>query len=266
MGLFTPGFLKEGKGIEKNAPEKNRFFLFFELFFGHFSKLITVNFVYFLTMIPLFGGIFLSIDFMGWPFKFTGDIVGIILVVLSIFTSFPVTAGFTFVIRNMQRREHAWIIRDMFKHAKLNYKKAALNGLVQLVVYFLMYVAFVTYRYNIGGAFGFILSWIIIMISIIFIWMQYYMNLMIVTFDLTLKQIYKNAFIFAIAKLPVNLLITILCVVIAFLCMWYIPTVINVLLLVTIYLSLFGFITIYGIYPSVDKIMISTEHNDGEEI
>ena len=104
------------------------------------------------------------------------------------------------------------------------------------------------------------------LISIIFMWMQYYMNLMIVTFDLTLKQIYKNAFIFAIAKLPVNLLITILCVAIAFLCMWYIPTVINVLLLVTIYLSLFGFITIYGIYPSVDKIMISTEHNDGEEI
>ena len=270
MGLFTPGFLKEGKGIEKDAPEKNRFFLFFELFFGHLSKLITVNFVYFITMLPLFLGIFLSVDFSGWPFKFTGDIVGIILIVLSIFTSFPMTAGFTFVIRNMQRREHAWIVRDMFKHTKLNYKKAALNGLLQLVVYFLMYVAFITYKYNFGGTFGFILSWIIVMISIIFIWLQYYMNLMIVTFDLTLKQIYKNAFIFAIAKLPVNLLITIICAALIFLCMWYVPTVINILLLAIIYLSLLGFITIYGIYPSVDKIMISKAEedsvSDGENI
>ena len=257
MGLFTPGFLKEGKGIEKDAPEKNRFFLFFELFFGHFSKLITVNFVYFITMLPLFLGIILSVDFSGFPFKFTGDIVGMILIVVSVFTSFPMTAGFTFVVRNMQRREHAWIIRDMFKHAKMNYKKAAINGAVQIVVYFLMYVAFITYRYNIAGTLGFALSWIIVMISILFIWMQYYMNLMIVTFDLALKQIYKNAFIFAIAKLPVNLLITIICTALIILCMWYVPTVINVLLLAVIYLSLLGFITIYGIYPSVDKIMIS---------
>lgn len=265
MGLFSPGFLKEGKGINKDDPEKNRFFLFFELFFGHFSKLVTVNFVYFITMLPLFFGIMLSINFSQWPFKFTGDIVGMILIVVSIFTSFPMTAGFTFVIRNMQRREHAWIIRDMFKHAKANYKKAAINGAVQLVVYFLMYVAYITYRYNIGGTTGFMLSWIIVMISIIFIWMQYYMNLMIVTFDLTLKQIYKNALIFAIAKLPANLLITVICIALIFLCMWYVPTVINVLLLAVIYLSLLGFITIYGIYPSVDKVMITNADTSEED-
>ncbi len=257
MGLFTPGFLKEGKGVDKNAPEKNRFFLFFELFFGHLSKLISVNFVYFFTMLPLFLGIGFSFDFTKWPFPFSGYIPAMILLAISVFTSFPMTAGFTFVIRNMQRREHAWIIRDMFKHAKLNYKKAAINGAVQIAMYMLFYIAFVTYRYNIGGTFGYMLSWLMIVFSLIFMWMQFYVNLMIVTFDLTLKQIYKNAFIFAMAKMPVNLLITILCAAIIILCLWYIAIPLNIILLLVIYLSLFGFITIYGIYPSVDKIMIT---------
>lgn len=257
MGLFTPGYIKEGKGIEKDAPEKNRFFLFFELFFGHFGKLITVNVVYFISMLPLFLGVFLSVKFNKWPFTFSGDILGMICIVLSVFTSFPMTAGFTFVIRNMQRREHAWIIRDMFKHAKLNYKKAAVNGAVQIVLYFVLYVAFITYRYNIGGMIGFLLSWVILMGALIVIWTQYYINLMIVTFDLKLLQIYKNSLIFAIVKLPVNLLITVICGSIIFLCLYYVPVVINVILLTLIYLSLLGFITVYGVYPSVDEIMIS---------
>lgn len=271
MGLFTPGFLKEGKGVDKNAPEKNRFFLFFELFFGHLSQLISVNFVYFLTMIPLFLGLTMSLHFSleTTPYiTFTGDIIGLALLLISIFTSFPMTAGFTFVIRNMQRREHAWIIRDMFKHTKINYKKGVINGLVQVLVYFFMYEAFLVYKFVIGGAVGDILSTVIIVFGIIFIWMQYYVNLMIVTFDLTLRQIYKNALIFAIAKLPVNILITIICAALGLIVLMFVPYMINLLLLAIIYPALFGFITIYGIYPSVDKIMISgnnTNTDNGDE-
>lgn len=268
MGLFTPMFTREGKGVDKDAPEKNRFFLFFELFFNHFFSLVTLNFVYCVTMIPLFLGIIISVDFSsGWPFKLTGDMTGLILLAISLFTSFPMTAGFTFVLRNIQRREHAWIVRDMFKHAKLNYKKAVINGLVQIVIYFLLYNAFVVYRYMYGNELGLILSYVIILCFIIFMWMQYYMNLMIVTFDLGLKHIYKNALIFAIAKFPINLLITIICLAIITLCTHpFIPPFINLLLLAAIYLSLLGFITIFGIYPSVDKAMISNATDKTEQM
>lgn len=265
MGFFSPGFLKEGKGVDKNAPEKNRFFLFFELFFGHIGRLMEINFVYLITMLPLIFGIYLSFDFSKFPFAFSGDIVGIICIVLSLFISFPATCGFTFVIRNMQRREHAWIFRDMYKHAKLNYKKAVINGLVQMVMYFLLYVAFVTYKFTIGGNMGFILSWVVLVTALIFIWMQFYMNLMIVTFDLKLSQIYKNAFIFAIAKAPLNLLITVICTAIAILCLLYVPYIINVILLLLIYMSLFGFITVYCIYPTIDKNMISKSQGTDDE-
>jgi len=267
MGLFSNMYTREGKGVDKNAPEKKRFFLFFEIFFEHFFRFVAINFVYCITMIPLFGGIILSVDFSSWPFKLTGDMVGLFLLVISIFTSFPMTAGFTFVLRNIQRREHAWIFTDMFKHAKLNYKKAVINGLVQIIVYFLLYNAFITYRYIFGNTFGFILSNVILLFFVIFMWMQYYMNLMIVTFDLTLKQIYKNALIFAVGKFPTNLLITVICTALITLCTHpYIPMLVNIVLLFTIYLSLLGFITVFGIYPSVDKSMISKAKNKTEQV
>ncbi len=266
MGLFTPNYSKPGPGIEKDAPEKNRFFLFFELFFTKISNLITINFVYMLTMLPLILGVALSVDFKSSPFKFTGDIVGMALIIVSIFTSFPMTAGFTFVLRNMQRREHAWIVRDMFKHAKLNYKKAAVNGAVQIVAYFLFYTAFITYRFSIKGYMGLSLSMLILVITLIFIWMQYYVNIMIVTFDLTLRQIYKNALLFAIAKLPMNLLVTIICTLL--LIGMSIYPVIGALLAMIISFSLLGFITVFCVYPAIDKTMISAQKDseNGENV
>lgn len=265
MGFFTPNYSKPGPGIEKDAPEKNRFFLFFELLFSKLTNLITINFVYALTMIPLMLGIALSIDFSGFPFKFTGDVIGLACLILSLFTSFPATVGFTFVLRNMQRREHAWLIRDMFKHAKLNYKKAVIHGIVQIVAYFLLYTAFVTYLYNFEGQFGLLLAMIIMLITLIFIWMQFYINTMIVTFDLTLYQIYKNALLFAIAKLPMNIFITVVCSALIYGLLLY--PVIGFLLTFIIAFSLLGFITVFCIYPSIDKNMIAkqAEKENGEE-
>lgn len=266
MGFFTPNYSKPGPGIEKDAPEKNRFFLFFELFFSKLTNLITINFVYAITMLPLMVGIGLSINFRQFPFTFTGDVVGLICLVLSIFTSFPMTAGFTFVLRNMQRREHAWLIRDMFKHAKLNYKKSVIHGAVQLVVYFLLYTAFVTYLYSFKGQLGQILAMLIMLLTFIFIWMQFYINTMIVTFDLKLSQIYKNAVLFAIAKLPMNIFVTVICAAVIFGLLILNPAI-SFLLTFVIAFSLLGFITVFCVYPAIDKNMITqqTEKEDGEE-
>ena len=40
MGLFTPNYTKEGPGVEKNAPQKKRFFVFFEIYFRKFWKML----------------------------------------------------------------------------------------------------------------------------------------------------------------------------------------------------------------------------------
>ena len=52
MGLFTKNYSKPGKGVEKNEQQKRPFFLFFELFFAKFWKMIQLNLLYLLFWIP----------------------------------------------------------------------------------------------------------------------------------------------------------------------------------------------------------------------
>ena len=54
MGLFSyKSYYKPGKGVEKDAPEKNAFFRFFELYGRKFWRFIQVNFIYLIILLPM---------------------------------------------------------------------------------------------------------------------------------------------------------------------------------------------------------------------
>lgn len=289
MGLFN-GYMKEGPGVSKNAPEKHRFFLFFELFGRKFTKLIKLNMMMFVCLLPLALGIYMSVNLnpqiisngeinsinLGTMplFVFSGDIIGMAIFVLSIFVAAPATAGFTYVIRNFQREEHAWVFSDFKDNFKSNFKQAVALGFIDAAVYLLMYVAFVFYRFqmpviNPGMAkLAPVLTALIVMMCIIYTWMHYYIYVMMVTFDLKLKDMFRNSLLFAIGKLPLNLLITIICGAIIFLSVYYIA--IGAILSFVITLSLLGYIVIFSVYPTIDNYLIEPvtvheENDDGEK-
>lgn len=268
MGIFNR-YLKEGKGVSKDEPEEYRFFLFFKLFFRKFSKLIILNLIYFLTLLPLIIGIYLSVnvnpDIVKTPqlifsrplFVYTGDIIGLVLMILSVFVSAPATAGFVFVIRNFQRQEHAWIFSDFKDQFVKNYKQSVLVGVMDLIVYNLAYVAFVFYAFGgYGTAFQQIksvapfLAAVITVITLVYTWMHHYMYLMMVTFKLKFKDLLKNSMIFSLAKSPTNIFLTIIIAIIVFI------NIILPILSIIISFSLVGYIIIFTVYPSVDKLMI----------
>ena len=277
MGLFTSYFTKPGPGVDKDAPEKLRIWQFFEIFWGQLSKLSLMNMVYFVAMLPLVFGLFLcfTIDFAApsiITLRTPGsiDLIGLILIVVSVFVSFPATVGFTFVMRNIQRREHAWIWHDFIKHTKANYKKGVINGVVTLLAYyFLLNAHTLYYTQQVFGS-GHVNSFLAIMmlaLIVIFTWAQFYVNTMIVTFDLKLKDIYKNAFLFAISKAPLNILISIICLLLAF-GIYVLSLIIPILALalaILILYSLFGFITVFSVYPTIDKYMIAPVEGKDED-
>lgn len=54
MGLFSnKSYYKPGKGIDKDAPQKNAFFRFFELYGRKFWRFIEVNVVFVLVLLPI---------------------------------------------------------------------------------------------------------------------------------------------------------------------------------------------------------------------
>ena len=54
MGLFSyRSYYKPGKGIEKDAPEKNAFFRFFSIYGRKFWRFLEVNIIYLLILLPM---------------------------------------------------------------------------------------------------------------------------------------------------------------------------------------------------------------------
>ena len=287
MGLFGGNFSKEGPGISKNAPEKNRFFLFFELLGRKFTKLIPLNIIYFVTLLPLILGIILSVTFnpqilsdgnvymenlSKLPiFIFTGDIIGLILIIVSIFITGPATCGFTYVLRNMQRQEHTWILSDFREQFAKNYKQGVIMSIIDVFAAIVLDVEYCFYAYSMPAmmsgsiAIAALGQYFIIVISVLFIVMHYYIYTMIVTFDMKLKDIFKNAVIFSLAKLPLNIFISIILIAAVLVSIWYF--LIGALCAVIISLALLGFIIVYSVYPTIERSMISSQiqNNDDEE-
>ena len=266
-------YTKPGPGVDKNAPEKRRIWQFFEIFFGQLSKLSVINMIYFVAMLPLVLGLWLCfrIDFSSPSILVlrvpgTLDLIGFILLIVSVFVSFPATAGFTYVIRNIQRREHAWMWHDFKKHIRANYKKGVINGAVTLVLYYLLINAHGLYlgQYVFPSAtLNTVFSVVMMLLIVLFTWSQFYVNTMIVTFDLKMRDIYKNAFLFAISSAPRNLLVSIICLILGFgvyVLFLAIPPLAILLAFLILY-SLFGFITVFTIYPTIDKYMIAVAPN-----
>lgn len=279
MGLFGGNYERAGAGVSKNEREKKRFFLFLELLGRKFSKLLFLNFIYFAALLPLAFGIVLSVKFnpqiisdgnlivenlSKYPlFVLNGDIIGLCLLIISVFITSPATCGFTYVIRNMQRQEHTWVFSDFREHFAKNYRQALALGIIDAVVVMLLLFAYVFYSFMLPAIMpdNTIISSVgtalVIIISLLFLMMHYYIYVMMVTFKLKIKDIFKNALIFTFAKLPLNLFLTVILALIVGLSFYYIN--VGVIFAFVFSLSFTGFLIVFSIYPTIDKYMIASQ-------
>ena len=173
FGLFN--YEKEGPGIDKNAPKKHGFIVFFETFFRNFWKFIPINLVYCLLNVPVITNGFANV-------------------------------GITHVARNTARDKHSFGLSDFFDTIKKNKKQALVAGVINTVVYILMIINLVFYWFYTKGfvqsvGFGFVMA-----IFFLFTVMNYYLWTLIITFDFKLKQAYMNSFRFVFVNLKYNLL------------------------------------------------------------
>ena len=218
MGLFF-NYDKPGKGVDKNAPKKKGFFLYFELLWRKLGKLFQANMLYFLVSLPviLLYHFFFFVTIGGNLSESVGGTIThqLILMATVILTVLwgtgPVSAGYTFILRNFAREEHVWLTSDFFEKSKENFKYCLVFFLVDLVVLVLGLNAIVFY-YNMakgGNALFLYLMFISILCMLIYTSIHFYLYQFAVTFENKLGEIYKNALIMAIATMPMNLILTV---------------------------------------------------------
>lgn len=273
-------YMKEGKGVDKDAPQKRGMFAFFELFLRKFWKLIRLNMLYLVSNIPTFIVLFFASGFVSSIFlneykpimeKFSELFplvdLGIRIYVSLLFTVFwgtgPVTCGYTYILRNYSREEHAWLLSDFWQHTKDNFKQSIVVFLIDAFVFVALVIAYYFYSKQSGMLYAF--KYVILIISFIYTMAHFYLYPLMVTFKLSLRDIYKNSFIFAFAYLPKNILITILVAFVhivlpalsVYAGSWFMVYLFVFLVLeVCILISLGGFIVNFSVYPSIKKDML----------
>ena len=247
-------YLKEGTGIYRNAPQKKSAFRrFFEIFGRKFTALLRANLLYVLLSLPLF----------------TGGLAEV---------------GLTYITRNAAREKYAFPCADFFAAIRRNWKQALSAGIIRLVVN----AIFILNAYFYGSAVFFpkegaantgLMPVLLLAANLIgmllFSFMNYYVFMMIITFSLKLKKIYKNAFLFAIANLYQNLLIFVCKVgALAVLCLpaLFVDYRIWLLFLLAAYILIYpafrSLLTQFTIFPFIKKNMIDpyyAEHPEADK-
>ncbi len=173
FGLFN--YEKEGPGISKDAPKKKTFIVFFETFFRNFWKFITINLVYFVMSIP-------------------------------IITNGLANAGLTNVTRNIARDKHSFGLSDFFETVKKNWKQSLIAGIINVIITVFLIFSISFYYHNSNGILNTVGLGVLLCIAFIFLVMNFYIWTMIITFKLSLKQIYRNSFKFVFINMKKNLL------------------------------------------------------------
>lgn len=252
MGLFNNHYNRPGPGVNKDEPRKKPFFRFWELFFRKFWDLIKLNLLFCIPVLV----VVVLMYFLG---RFTGNTFVFALPVILIF---PFIAGLTMVTRNYAREEHAFILSDFKEAIEKNWKLFLINGIICFAAYLILSVAITYYSSQVNTNWFFFVPFALsIAIAALFIFAQYYFPVMAITFDLKLKDIYKNSFIFSIVGLWRNLLITVVLAVLG-LAVYVLTllsplTLIIALVLIVFILFSFGmFLINFAVYPLIDKIMI----------
>lgn len=255
FGLFD--YTKEGPGVSKNGPKKRPFVVFFEIYGRKFWQLMMAGLLFVFVNIPLIT--------RGWA-----------------------DAGLTFVTRGFSREKHVFVRADFFETIRKNRGQAFACGFINLLVTAVLFfnIAYYTLGLNPGlyAIFGVdtagfkpmelsFIHYIVMAVTslgyLIFTWMKYYIPFLVITFRLSTKQVYKNAFLFSIAGLKANLLISMALIVVYALGVGIFLLFPNLLVLVLLLMlwallvpAFRSYLIQFCIFPIIRKLMIDPYYRD----
>lgn len=176
MGLFN-GYLKEGKGVEKDTREKKGFFKFFEHFSHHSWKLLIAGIVTNLLSLPI--------------------------------VTFGIAeVGMSRIARSASLDRPIFITSDYLDSIKKNWKQATAVAIIDgLIICCMALSLFIAWAISKVLVFGLALFVILCVGAFVFWCSTHYHYTLLMTCNLKLGQIYKNSFKLVALGLKSNLII-----------------------------------------------------------
>lgn len=177
---------------------------------------------------------------------------------LILFTFGYVNVGTTYLLRSFVRGDPVFMWSDFWYAVKRNRVQGMIMGILDLLFMAVIAYDLVFFYLNLGTFAMNLMFYIALLVAILYFVMRFYIYLLLITFDLKLGKILKNAFLFAILGFKRNAL-----AILGILCL----LAINVILLTYIFplgitfpfVLLFAngaFMTTYAAYYKIKEIMI----------
>lgn len=293
-------FNKDGKGVDPGEDTTPNLKFFFKQLWRKASKLLTLNMIMIVQVVPLLASLYLyfiatpttptalnpefsalfgiqaasgnavnalNLGFLSFQHPlptyntYVYWIIGALLL-FHVITFGWQKVGSIYVIRGLVRGDSVFVWSDFFYAIKKNLKQGFILGIIDCAVMFAL--AFDVYYFFTSPSSGlnnfmYVLTIALIVIYIIF---RFYTYLMVVTFDMKLMKIFKNALIFVVLGIKRNIMALLgLLIVTLFagvLIVIFLPMGLGVTLVLPFiyYLALCAFIYTYAAYPVIQKYMI----------
>ncbi len=267
MGLFK-GYENAGRGIPKYGPKKKGVPLFFDIFFRKMGSLVWLNLLYFIFWLPLYLSIFI--------FSFVDSITLKTVLLIAMFVLFaifigPASAGMTKVLRLFVIEKHSYVARDFFRGFRENFKKGLVVGLLDVLMALSAFSAYNTYpiwAISLDNKLFYIPMILTMSVALVVLLMNYYIYLMMVATDLSMKNLFKNAFALAFASLKQNIFSTFFVILFAFtMFIFYIAMPPLALLVIPFFpMALTGLIVCFNCYPVIQRYVINPFYDSIGEI
>ena len=299
LKLLDP--MRDGKGVEKGEDTTPNLKYFFKLWGRKFWKLISLNLFMLVQVIPLAGCLFLHFAgpkiptqydplypvllgaqtalptsegmtlfnsaagllhqtpiFNSWAYWVIGG-----LILFHLVTYGWQKVGTTYILRNLVRGDGVFMFSDYFYAIKRNWKQGLVMGILDSAAIFALVFDFMYFYNTPASSFGNSVMYLVIFaLIVIYGVMRFYTYLMMVTFDMKMGKIFKNALIFTMlgilrnlmAILGILLLVGISVLAIVFL----VPLKLAVVIIIPVLclLGFCGFMYTYAAYPVIQKYMI----------
>ena len=181
--------------------------------------------------------------------------------------------GATYILRSMVRGEPVFMFSDYFYAIKRNFKQGFLLGIIDVLVIFFLGFDVMYFQSVPSSFFTDFCFFTICAIAILYFFMRFYTYLMLVTFNISIRKILKNALIFSILGIKRNLLAVVGIVIITAANVVLFPIfaitplgiAIPLILPFLYYLAVTSFTTAYAAYPVIERYMIEPFAKDSDE-
>lgn len=257
MGLFS-NYEKLGPGVSKDPDQKLPLFKFIDIYLSHFTKLVILNFIFLIALLPFAGIMF--VEYLG-----LGNMAFYVVFVLMGVIVGPAVCGFMKVLRNISCRRPVFIWSDFWKAFASNFKQGAIIGAIDMLFIVAMSFAIPMY-FNMAERNSFFnIPFVICLVtSFLFMMMHFYIYLLIVSTNLSIWQILKDALYLTAIEIKTSIVNLIATVVLALTFVVFFPWTVFTIIIIP---SFLGLLYSFNCFPAIRKHVIKPYYDErGEQM